>query len=104
MHIQVTIISRLKAALSEAKGKERWRGARDLSSAFTSRLCSLPRTEWAENTVGKKHTYPENVKWFLNEAGPLEGELLILKGCCCTGPSGGVWRAWWLVQLLVGCA
>lgn len=25
MHIQVTIISRLKAALSEAKGKERWR-------------------------------------------------------------------------------
>lgn len=79
-------------------------GAGDISLAFMSGPHGLPRTERAGNTTGKKHTWLENVKWLLNEAGPLEGELLILKGCCCTRPSGGVQRVWWLVQFPVGSA
>lgn len=48
-----------------------------------------PRAKWPESTRKKKKKYScWNAKQFLNEPLPPEQQLLILKGCCCTRPSG----------------
>lgn len=59
MHIQVTIISRLKAALSEAKGKERWREQEASLLPGRTGLAVYPeqsgqKTLWEENTLSWK--------------------------------------------------
>lgn len=103
MHIQVTIISRLKAARFKAKGRgkaaqresggrgESREGDREFFLFFKPSLSTAdisPGAKQPESTTKKKKYSCRNAKRFLNEPLPPEKQLLILKGCCCTRPSG----------------
>lgn len=54
MHIQVTIISRLKAVLSEAKGKERWREGKIHLSCLREQASRSAQNRAARKHYGKK--------------------------------------------------
>lgn len=103
MHIQVTIISRLKAALSEAKGKERWREQETslLPSWAGPTVCperSGQKILWEKkrHLAAKCETVPE---WSWPSGGRvINSERLLLHQTiwCCAGSSGAGAASGWV--------